>query len=152
MKDKKPTSKKEKAEEKPRFDKNHKLIIPKKPEQKEEIIVLSFEDLFDCIEDMKLQKIAFKDVHGGHRLKDNLSPLGDFRPSKYGLRFYPWRDGLTHPIRLTSKEDLERAKKIMIAIKDGRIIKDKKIAGYKHGDFKTESKKDFVEHIIREIQ
>jgi len=116
-----------------------------------DVIVLSFEDLLKAVEDLNLSKKNFKDVHGGFRLSDNLSPIADFRPAKTHIRWYPGRDGLVKAMQIKNKKDLEKAKKIMVAIIDGRIIKNKKITGYKFNDFTTENKKEFVEHLIKVI-
>ena len=121
----------------------------KKKKDAGETIVLKFEDLFKAVEDLNLSKKEFKDVHGGIRLHDRDFVVYDARPAKYGLRFYPGRDGLTHPIRLENKDDLERAAKIMRALMYGRIYKDKKLVSYKNQDFETASKKEFVEHLLK---
>jgi len=122
----------------------------KKKKDAGEVIVLKFEDLLNAVEDLNLSKNEFNDVHGGIRLSDNEFTIADIRPAKYGLRFYPGRDGLTSPIRLVNKEDLERAVKIMRALTFGRVYKDKKLVSYKNQDFETESKKEFVEHLLKE--
>ena len=152
MKDKKPTNKKEKADGKPRFDKNHKLIIPKKPEQKEEIIVLSFEDLISAVADMALQRKDFHDVHGGFRLSDNLSPIIDIRPARNHIRVYYGRDGLVRASQLRTQDDIIKCKKIMQEIIKGRKVKDGKITGYTFNNKDFDSKKEFIEAIIKEIQ
>ena len=157
----KPTQNKKEAGEiktngKAQFE-NGKLVIPskKKPtpkkEKKEEIIVLKFEDLISSASDLKLTKRDFTDCHGGFRFLDDKIPIADVRPAKYGMRFYPGRDGMVKAIQVKTPEDLERATKIMKAIQEGRVIKDKKIVGYKHGKIETESKKEFIEQLIREI-
>jgi len=70
------------------------------------------------------------------------------RPAKYGVRLYVGRDGLTHPIRIQSKKDLEKATKILRALMYGRTTKNGKTT-YKNGDITTESKKEFIEYLIK---
>ena len=109
---------------------------------------MEFEDFFKAVEDLKLSKKEFSDVHGGYRLSDKDFVIADLRPAKYGVRLYVGRDGLTHPIRIQSKQDLEKATKILRALLYGRKTKNGKIS-YKNGELSTDSKKEFIEYLIK---
>jgi len=120
----------------------------KEPKQPTENFTKFFTQLRKETEDLNLTETPFKDCHGGYRLHDKDLVVADLRPANYGIRMFLGRDGLSKPIRIESKDDVKRVANMMRAFMYGITESDGDVV-YHNGSFSTESKREFVEHLLK---
>ena len=136
--------------EKTKKIKNKKeAVVKKEPKKPTENFSKFFNQLKKEIEDLNLTISEFKDVHGGYRMSCRGMTICDCRIAEYGVRFYLSRDGLSKPTRIESNDDVKRCANMMRAFLYGITESDDGEVVYHNGSFSTESKKAFVEHLLK---
>jgi len=108
---------------------------------------VSIKDLEDASKELNL-KIS-KNKYGLRRAQDGDFTIAQYRPTKYGIRFYlGGTDHVKQCYRVTQKSQLSSLVATMKKLKNSRKISTDKPTTYKYGNVETEKKGEIIKHLV----
>ena len=116
----------------------------KMTKQKSEI---SIKDLEEAAKDLKLK--VSQNKYGLRRVMDENFTIAQYRPTKYGFRFYlGGSDNVDKCYRVSEKAQINKLVSAMKKLKNARKVQSDNSILYQVGNFSTKNKSEIINHLL----